>query len=123
VYVLKPEKRVTYHLLSLDCLVAAAHAGYLARGRISDNLVNLLIKHVGAAVDSTQTGKGLRELAETVERIDVGGFAVTRHRGSVENDAVDGGASGFGDVATGWLVQQANQMDNTELTRHQGGAP
>lgn len=103
---------VTHHLLGFDGLIAAAHADKLASRRVSDDLVDLLVEHVGAAVDGAQTSKGLREFTETVEWVDVGGFAVASHRSSVENDTVDCWASGLGNVAM--VHRSVRPMTKTE---------
>lgn len=74
-------------LLRLDGLVAAAHADELAV-RVRDDLVDRLVQHVGAAVDGAETGEGLGQLAETVERVDVRRLAVAGHGRCVQNDTL-----------------------------------
>lgn len=59
-------------------------------GALVQDLVDVGVEHVGAAIDSRQAGEALGELAETVERVDVGGLAVSGDRVAVEADALDG---------------------------------
>lgn len=59
-------------------------------GALVQDLVDVGVEHVGAAIDSRQAGEALGELAETVERVDVGGLAVPGDRVAVEADALDG---------------------------------
>ena len=69
---------VTNNLLGLDSLVAGANADELAVS-VGDDLVNGLVKHVGTAVNGTQTSEGLGKLAETIEGVDVWGLAIASH--------------------------------------------
>lgn len=57
---------------------------------IIDDLVNVGVEHVCSSIDSGQTGKSLRKLAETVEWVDVGGLSVAGDGVSVEADTLDG---------------------------------
>lgn len=86
--------RVTNDLLRLDSLVTAANTDELAV-RIRNNLVNGLVEHVSTAVDGTQAGERLWELAETVEGVDVRRLAVPGHRRRVQDDTLICGASGL----------------------------
>lgn len=70
---------IANHMLSLDRLFAACDASKFAVSVYLD-LINGFVKHVCAAVDGAQTGKGLRKFAETVERVDVGRLAIPSHR-------------------------------------------
>lgn len=78
--------RITDDLLGLDGLVSTANTNEFAV-LIGDNLVNGLVKHVGASVDRTEPGEGLRELAKTVQRVNVWRLAIASHRRSVQDDA------------------------------------
>ena len=91
--------RITNNLLSLDGLLTAPDADELAIG-VKNNFIYGLVEHVGAAVDGAQTREGLWQLAETVEGVDVGGLAVARHGGGVENDALVRGPRNLLLVAT-----------------------
>ena len=66
---------------------------------VSHNLVDRFIEHVCAAVNCRETCKGLRELSQSIEGVDVGRLAVASHGRGVHNDTVIGGPGGFGDVA------------------------
>ena len=55
---------------------------------VSDDLVNWFVEHVGTTIDGGETGEGLRKLPETIERVNVGGFAVASHGRGVHNDTV-----------------------------------
>ena len=59
------------HALCPDGLPAAGHAGEDARLVHVDRL-DRLVEHVRPPVDRRETGKGLGELAEAVEGVDVG---------------------------------------------------
>lgn len=111
----------TYHLLGLDGLITTSHADKLAI-RIGDDLVDLLVEHVGSTVDGAQTSKGLGQLAETVQRVDVRGLAVSGHRLSVQDDTVDGISGGLGDVAREHVSLVA-EMAEMKRTRHRGEEP
>lgn len=63
--------RITNDLLGLDGLGATTNADEFAI-RIGYDLVDRLVEHVGTAVDCRKAGKGLREFAKTVERVNVG---------------------------------------------------
>lgn len=89
---------VTDDLFCLDGLVAAPHADEFAI-LVRDDFVDGLVEHVGTAVDGAQTGKGLRKLAEPVERIDIRGLAVAGHGGRIQDDAIVCWPGGFVDVA------------------------
>jgi hypothetical protein len=90
--------RIANDLLSLDGLSATSHPYKLAI-RICDDLIDGFVEHVRAAVDGAQASKGLRKLAEAVERIDVRRLAVASHRGSVEDDAFISRPCGFSNIA------------------------
>ena len=79
---------ITNDHVGLDRLFTAAHTHKLACLRIDNDLVDGFVEHVGTAVDGRKTSKGLRKLSKTVERVDVGRLAVTRHGRGVEYDAV-----------------------------------
>ena len=74
-------------LLGLHGLSAATDTNKLAI-RVGDDLVDRLVKHVGTAVDGTQTRKRLRQLAETVQGVDVWRLAIPGHGRRVEDDAL-----------------------------------
>lgn len=88
---------ITNDLLGLDGLTSAADPNELAI-RVSDNLVNGLVEHVSSTIDGRKTSERLGQFAETVERVDVGGFAISGHGRGVEDDAVVGGTRGLRDV-------------------------
>jgi len=54
------------------------------------DLVNVRVEHVSASVDGGETSETLRELAKTVEWVDVWGLAIPGHGVDVETDALDG---------------------------------
>lgn len=93
-------------------VVAVLHCGGdaldLSCGRVGD-LVDVRVKHVCAAVDGGEAGKTLGELAEAVQRVNVGRFAVAGHRVSVEADARDSvfGHAAGGDVLVGGVEGHA----------------
>lgn len=92
--------RVADHLFRADRL--AVRGDTCKHAVVADvHRLDFLVEHVGTTVDGRQTGKGLRELAQAVERVDVGRLAVSRHGTGVEDDTVDSGASRLGFVATG----------------------
>lgn len=83
-------------------VVAVLHSG-LDPGNVSavvKHLVDVGVQHVGATVDGRQTSKALRQLTQTVKRVDVRRLAVASHGVDVEADAVDGlhGHTWLGDV-------------------------
>lgn len=88
---------VTDDLLGLDGLAATCHSSKLAV-RVSDNGIDLLVEHVSTTIDGTQASERLGKFAETVQGVDVRRLSVASHRGSVEDNAVVGGAGRFGDV-------------------------
>lgn len=90
--------RVTDNLLRFDSLVSRARANELAV-RIGHDLVDLLVEHIRSAVNRGESRKRLRELAKPVEWVDVRRFAVTRHGGGIQNDAVVRGPGRLGNVA------------------------
>jgi hypothetical protein len=92
--------RVTNDLLGLDRLVAAANANELSIS-ISDNLMNGLVEHVSPTIDGRETGERLGKFTKAVERVNVRGFAISRHGGGVKDDAIVGWARRLGDVAGG----------------------
>lgn len=57
--------RVTDDLLGLDSLVPAAHADKFTIA-IGNDLIYLLVEHVGASIDGGEARKCLRELAEAI---------------------------------------------------------
>jgi len=77
--------RVPNHRLGPDRLPARGHPGKLS-ALVVDDLVDLLVEHVGPAVDSREAGEALGQLAEAVERVDVRRFAVPRHRRRVQHN-------------------------------------
>ena len=90
--------RVAEDELGLDELAIGSHTNEPSIRGIFDAL-ELAVQHVGTAVDGRETGEGLREFAETVQRIDVGGFEVASKRLKVEADLVEGGTSGLLEVS------------------------
>lgn len=87
--------------LKLHLRLDARHGGLDADCRVAlvQHLINAGVQHVGAAVDGRQTGEALGQLAESVQRVDVGGLSVPGHRVAVQADALDGlgrGALGGG---------------------------
>jgi hypothetical protein len=93
--------RASNHQSRLGDLLPTLNADELAGVGVGDDVVNGLVEHVGPAVDGGETGEGLGELAEAVEGVDVGGFAVASHGRGVEDDSVVGWAGGLGLVARG----------------------
>lgn len=91
--------RIADDLLGLDNFPSGTNANELAI-LVGDNLVDGFVEHVGTAVDGGETSEGLRELSETVERVNVGRFTVTGHRGCVHNNTVVGRPGRFGKIAT-----------------------
>ena len=91
--------RIADDLLGLYNFLSRADTDELAI-LVSDNLIDGLVEHVGTAVDGRETGEGLRELSKTVERINVGRFAVAGHGGCVQNNTVVGRPGRFGNIAT-----------------------
>lgn len=89
--------------LELHLGLNAAHGGLDTNGlaALVQNLVDGGVEHVGTSVDGRQTGEALGQLAETVERVDVGGLSVASHRVSVEADTLKGlgGLSAGSEVA------------------------
>lgn len=91
-------RRISEDLLRLGlelhgCLSAPILHGSLDANSfvtIINDLVDVGVQHVGSSVDGRETGKALGQLAETVERVDIGGFAVSRDGVSVQADAFDG---------------------------------
>lgn len=79
-------------------LVGARHGGLDADSPVFlvEDLVDLGVEHVGAAVDGREAGEALGQLAEAVERIDVRGLAVAGDRVAVEANALEGFGSGAG---------------------------
>jgi hypothetical protein len=63
---------VTNHLFRPDRLPSTGHACKHTGSGIDIDGLDLLVEHVCPAVDCRETGEGLRELAETVEGVDVG---------------------------------------------------
>ena len=59
-------------------------------GVISDDFVAGFVQHVSAAVDGGQSSEALRQLAQTVKRVNVRRFAVSRQGFVVELDPLDG---------------------------------
>lgn len=83
-------------------LLNAGHGGLDADGLVAlvNQLVDVGVEHVGAAVDGRQAGKALGELAETVERVDVRRLAVASDRVAVHANALNG----VGSLAAGCSV-------------------
>lgn len=79
---------------------------------VIEHLIDVGVEHVGTAVNGGQTGEALRELTQTVERVDVWRLAVPGHRVHVQTDAVDslGGLTNLVDVVIG-LVQSHRVTD------------
>jgi len=90
--------RVANDLLGLDCFSPRTDTNEITIV-IGDDVVDGFFEHVCAAVDGGETSEGLRELSESIERVDVGGLAVTSHGGGIHNDTVVCRPGGFGDVA------------------------
>lgn len=90
-------------------LLDARHGGLDAHGLVAlvQHLVDVGVEHVGAAIDGRQAGEALGQLAEAVERVDVGRLAVPGHRVAVEADPLDGlgGLAGDTDVLVVGLVE------------------
>lgn len=73
------------------------------------DFVDVGVEHVRAAVDGGQTGEALRQLAQTVQGVDVRRLSVTGHGVDVQADALDavlGHALGF-DVVVGGVEGHA----------------
>jgi hypothetical protein len=90
---------ITNDLLRAHRLSRRGDAGELAGLGVDVDRLDLLVEHVGASVDGREAGERLGQLAETVERVDVGRLAVPRHGLGVEDDSVDRGPGGLGLVA------------------------
>ena len=61
---------------------------------VVEELVNVGVEHICTTVDGGKTSETLRKLSQTVQRIDVWGFAVTGHGIDVKTNALDGVVSG-----------------------------
>lgn len=89
-------------------VIPILHGGLDSRNLavLIEDLIDVGVKHVGTSVDSRQTSEALRELTQTVERVDVGRLAVAGHRVHVQADAVDGigGHSTLSNIVVG-LIQ------------------
>lgn len=114
--------RITDHHLGLYRLPLARHTDKLAVF-IRDNLFDRLCEHVGAAVDGGESRKGLRELAESVHGVDVGGLAVSCHGRGVEQDSVvsfSGGLSLVSMAKDGLDAQEGSlrALRVVEMQRH-----
>lgn len=70
---------------------------------VVEELVHVGIEHVRAAVDGREAREALRQLAQAVERVDVGRLAIAGHGVDIEADAHDGllGHALFVDVLVG----------------------
>lgn len=79
---------VTDDEAGLGNLLTRAHSSKHAV--LVDDLVDGLVEHVSSSVDGTQTGKGLGELTESVEWVDVGRLGIAGQRLKVETDAKEG---------------------------------
>ena len=80
---------ITVDLLALGHLAAGLDPDHLAVVAHHD-LVHLLVEHVGAAVDGAEPGEALGQLAQAVERVEVGALAVARQGVAVQLDLLDG---------------------------------
>lgn len=84
--------------LELHLGLNTGHGGLDARGDavLVQHLIDAGVQHVGTAVDGGQTGEALGQLAESVERVDVWGFAVPSNRVAVQADTLNGIGSDTG---------------------------
>ena len=89
--------------LKLHLGVDAAHGGLDTHGLVAlvDDLLDVGVEHVGAAVDGAEAGEALGQLAQAVERVDVGRLAVAGHAVAVQAEALDGFGGTALDVEVG----------------------
>lgn len=73
-------------------VVAVLHCRLDTNGLVAVvlDLVNGSVEHVCTAVDGAQASEALRQLSQTVQRVDVWRLAVTRHRVDIQSDALNG---------------------------------
>lgn len=76
------------------------------------DLIDVCVQHVSSTVDGGQTSKALRELTQSVKRVNVGRLSVASHGIHIQSNTVDGlsGLPGFGDVIVR-LVQSHGVSD------------
>lgn len=89
---------ITDNLLGFDSFTVTGYPDEFSIS-IGNDGINGFIEHVGTAIYGTQTGKRLWKLAEPIEWVDIRRFAVSGHRGSIQDNSIIGWACGFGDVA------------------------
>src|SRR4051794_32215086 len=77
--------------LKLHLGLDAGHGRLDADGLLAliQDIVNMGVEHVCAAVDGAQTREALGQLAESVERVDVWRFPVARDTVTVEPDPLE----------------------------------
>ena len=78
--------RISNDLLRLDRLSTTRHSDEFTLVVVND-FVDRFGEHVRSSVDGGESCESLREFSETVERVDVGRFAISGHRRSVEDDS------------------------------------
>lgn len=91
---------ITIELLAVGHLVAGAHSHHLAI--LEHDLIDRLVQHVGATIDSTQPGETLRQLAQSVQWVQIGTLAIANQRFVVQLHPID-------QIQT-WLLQVAKRM-------------
>ena len=103
---------VTVDLLTLGNLVARLYPNNLGISKfeiealhtsdhlaaLHDDLVNLLVQHVGAPVDGGEPGEALGQLPQSVQRVEVGGLAVPGQGLRVQLDPLHGLHTGLAAV-------------------------
>mmetsp|Transcript_17757 Transcript_17757/g.41135 ORF Transcript_17757/g.41135 Transcript_17757/m.41135 type:complete len:365 (+) Transcript_17757:145-1239(+) len=60
---------------------------------IINNLINILIQHIGTSVNGTDTRESLGKTSQSVDRINVGARSVSSKRVAVRSEVLDGGSS------------------------------
>lgn len=92
-------------LHGLAIIITILHRGLDSRNLVTviQNLIDAGVEHVGAAVDSGETGESLWKLTKAVEWIDIRRLSIAGHGVHVKSNAIDGfgGHASFCDIEIG----------------------
>lgn len=93
---------------------------------LKDNFVYRFVEHVGATVNGAQSSKPLRQLAKSIEWVQVGTLAIASQRFTVQLDSINQIEAWLGKVSA-IFKQQVRKHNKTRswqcLTRHRDKEP